>query len=135
MIQTQATSHIRGQSARSIDFDFYRTRATALRAEAKRAPRLRKVVSIVLSILCAGAVFLVVAEAARAPGDQPTITHTEALQLSENVDHQTILAGWPLPSAGSAAIRRGHGGRAFAADDAVWQDLVELRRLSAAETA
>jgi hypothetical protein len=122
MIQTQATSHIRGHCAPSIDFDFYRKRATALRAEAMRAPRLRTVVSIVLSILCAGAVFLVVAGAARAPGDQPTIPHTEAFQLSQNVDHQTILAGWPAPGGGSGAIRKGHGGRAFAADDAFWQD-------------
>jgi hypothetical protein len=120
-ISTNSRS-LRRRPARSIDFDFYRKSATALRAEAMRAPRLRKVVSIVLSILCAGAVFLVVAGAARAPGDQPTITHTEAFELSENVDHQTSLAGWRARGGGSGAIRKGHGGRAFAADDAFWQD-------------
>lgn len=135
MIQTQATSHIRGHCARSIDFDVYRKRATALRAEAKRAPRLRKLVSIVLSILCAGAVFLVVAGAARTSGDRATITHAEAFQASENVDHQTIPAGSSAPGGGSGPTVSAKAGAPSRRTTRSRNPLLFADRLSAAETA
>ncbi len=75
MTQTQATGQdIRRHPDSSIDFDFYCTRTTALRGEAKRdATTLRAACAVILTMVGALAVFffLVAVAPMRAPSAKP----------------------------------------------------------------
>jgi hypothetical protein len=84
MTQTQVISQdIRRHPDSSIDFDFYRTRATALRRQALRdATTLRSACAGVLTIVGALAVvFLVAAAPMRAPNGHVAVVQTNAAPI------------------------------------------------------
>jgi hypothetical protein len=84
MTQTQAISQdIRRHPGSFIDFDFYRTRATALRRQALRdATTLRSACAGVLTIVGALAVvFLVAAAPMRAPNGHVAVVQTNAAPI------------------------------------------------------
>ena len=84
MTQTQVISQdIRRHPDSSIDFDFYRTRAIALRRQALRdASTLRSACAGVLTIVGALAVvFLVAAAPARAPNGSAAVAQTNAAPI------------------------------------------------------
>ncbi len=84
MTQTEVTSQdIRRHHDRSIDFDSYRTRATALRGQAMRdAATLRSACAGVLTMVGALAVvFLVAAAPMRAPNGHAAVAQTGAASI------------------------------------------------------
>lgn len=84
MIQTQAISqNIRRRPESSIDFDFYRTRATTLRGQAMRdAFTLRSACAGFLTMFGALAVvFLVAAAPMRTPNGHVAVVQTNAAPI------------------------------------------------------
>ena len=84
MIQTQAISqNIRRRPESSIDFDFYRTRATTLRGQAMRdAFTLRSACAGFLTMVGALAVvFLVAAAPMRTPNGHVAVVQTNAAPI------------------------------------------------------